>query len=493
MLLNATALLLPGCSGRNHVKKYDITIIGGGSGGLTAARVARSLGADVLLVDKERLGGDCLNYGCVPSKSLIHVARVAQQARDAERLGLMGPVPANPGLNMEKVNAYIQSVIARVAEEEKVYSEGVTVRFGRLAFQSPTTLTLNGETMSSRNTLIATGSRPAVPDVEGLQETGYMTNEDAFHLLALPPSLLIVGAGPVGVELGQAFARLGSKVTIIQGPERILPKEDPDVSSAVAAVLRSEGIEIVTGARFVRASRNGEKKVITARIGEQLRDFAGDEILLAPGRRPNVEGLHLEAAGVSYDSKGIKVDHYLRTTTPNIYAIGDVSGGYLFTHVAAYQAGIAVRNALVSFAKRKVDYRVVPWCTFTDPEAARVGLTADEAEKRYKRVRIVKFPWAAIDRAQTEGETAGFIKLVLAGKKDELVGAHMVGVRAGELLGELSLAMRHNLTLNDIFNTIHAYPTIDTGIQQAAFAAYLESSAAASNRKLVRTVLSFRR
>lgn len=470
-------------------ENYDITIIGGGSGGLTAARLAHALGADVLLVDKERLGGDCLNYGCVPSKSLIHVARVVQQAKDAGKLGL---APANLGVNMAKVTDYVQAVIARVAEGEKVYSEGVTVKFGKLTFQSPTELVLNGESICSRNTLIATGSRPAIPDVEGLQETGYMTNEDAFNLLALPPSLIIIGGGPLGVELGQAFERLGSKVTIIQGPERILPREDPDVSSTIASVLQSEGIEIITGARFVKASRNGDRKVVTAKIADHLVDFEGDEILLASGRRPNVEGLNLEAAGVRYDSNGIKVDDYLQTSSSNIFAIGDVSGGYLFTHVAAYQAGVAVRNALVPFAKKKVDYRVVPWCTFTDPEAARVGLTPDEAEQQYRRVRIVKFPWADIDRAQAEGETTGFIKLVLAGKKDALVGAHMVGARAGELLGEMSLAMQHNLTLNDILNTIHAYPTMNTGIQQVVFAAYLEGAATANNRKLVRTILKFR-
>jgi pyruvate/2-oxoglutarate dehydrogenase complex dihydrolipoamide dehydrogenase (E3) component len=202
--------------------------------------------------------------------------------------------------------------------------------------------------------------------------------------------------------------------------------------------------------------------------------------------------LNLEAAGVKYNNQGIQVNEYLQTTTSNILAIGDVIGGYLFTHVAAYQSGVAVRNALVPIGKKKVDYRVVPWCTFTDPEVARVGLTPEEAGKQYKQVRIVKFPWADIDRAQTENETVGFIKLVLVGKKDELVGAHMVGAKAGELLGELSLAMRHNLTLNDILNTIHAYPTMNSGIQQAVFEAYLEGTATANNRKIVRTVLQLR-
>ena len=469
--------------------KYDMAIIGGGSGGLTAARVATVLGANVLLVDKERLGGDCLHYGCVPSKSLIHVARIVQKARESASLGLMS---ANLSVNMAKVSEYVQGVIDRVAEGEKVYTEGVTVKFGQITFKSATELVLNGEIFTSRNTLIATGSRPVMPRVEGLEEVGYLTNESVFDLMNLPSSIVIVGGGPVGVELSQAFERLGAKVTIIQEQERILPREDPEVSESVARVLSSEGIDIVTNARFVKAGRSGNKKVVTATQGAQLLNFEADEIVLAVGRQPNIEGLNLEAAGIKYDKNGIKVDDYLQTSASNILAIGDVIGGYLFTHVAVYQAGVAVRNALVPVGKKKVDYRVVPWCTFTDPEAARVGLTPEDAEKQYKQVRIVKFPWAEIDRAQAENETTGFIKLVLAGKKDEIVGAHMVGARAGEMLGEIALAMQHNLTLNDILGTIHVYPTMNTGIQQAVFEAYLEGAAAASNRKIVRTVLSLR-
>jgi dihydrolipoamide dehydrogenase len=469
--------------------QYDLTIIGGGSGGLTAARIAASLSAHVLLIDKERLGGDCLNYGCVPSKSLIHVARVVQQAKDAARLGL---VPADRDVNMANVSAYIQGVIGRVADNEKVYTEGVTVKFGTVAFTSATELTLNGERITSRSTVIATGSHPLIPRIEGLEETRYLTNEDVFNLTHLPASLVVVGGGPIGVELGQAFERLGTRVTIIEGLDRILPKEDPEVSATLTEVLRSEGITIATGAVFVKASRKGEKKVVTAKQGEQFLTFEADEILVTLGRRPNVEGLHLEAAGVTYDTKGIQVDDYLQTSAANIFAIGDVIGGYLFTHVAAYQAGVAVRNALVPLGKKKVDYRVVPWCTFTDPEVARVGLTPDEAEQQHKQIRMVKLPWAEIDRAQAENETTGFIKLVLSGKKDELVGAHMVGAHAGELLGEMALAMRHHLGLNDILDTIHAYPTMNTGIQQAVFEAYLEGASASSNRRIVHTILSLR-
>src|SRR6266849_5452919 len=263
--------------------QYDMTIIGGGSGGLTAARIATALGANVLLIDKERLGGDCLNYGCVPSKSLIHVARVVQKAKNAAKLGLM---PATLGVDMAKVTDYVQGVIARVAEGEKIYTEGVTVKFGQVSFNSATELSLNGETITSRNTLIATGSRPVIPRVEGLREAGYLTNKDVFNLVNLPASIIVVGGGPMGVELAQAFERLGAKVTIIQGPDRILPRDDPEVSATVASVLKSEGIDVITNARFVKASRNGDKKVVTTKQGDRLLNFEADEIILALGRQP---------------------------------------------------------------------------------------------------------------------------------------------------------------------------------------------------------------
>ncbi|MGZ3623636.1 MAG: dihydrolipoyl dehydrogenase family protein [Ktedonobacteraceae bacterium] len=470
--------------------RFDLTIIGGGSGGLTAARLAASLGAKVLLIDKERLGGDCLYTGCVPSKSLIHAARIVHQARNAAHLGL---IPENLEVDLAKINHYIQTVIANVAEGEEGYTKGVTVRFGEVSFKSSTELELNGETFTSRNTLISTGSRPLIPRIEGLEETGYLTNEDVFHLMSLPASLIIVGAGPIGVELGQAFKRLGTDVTIIEGLDRILPKEDPDVSATMTDVLRSEGINIVTNALFINAKRDGNKKVIAAKQGDKNLEIEADEILLSIGRQPNIEGLNLEAARITYSNKAIQVNEHLQTSAPNIFAIGDVIGGYLFTHVAAYQAGIAVRNALIPIGKKKVDYRVVPWCIFTDPEAARVGLTSVEAAKQHKETRVVKFPVADIDRAQTENDLTGFIKFVLAGKKEEIVGAHLVCAHAGELSGEIALAMQHHLTINDILDTIHAYPTMSTGLQQTAFEAYLHGAGVISNRKIAQTLLKLRK
>lgn len=469
---------------------YDLTIIGGGSGGLTAARLAASLGASVLLIDKQRLGGDCLNYGCVPSKSLIHVAKIVKQSQNAANISF---TPSNLSIDMAKISDYIQAAIGRIAENEKVYTEEVTVKFGQVMFKSATELTLNAATFTSRNTLICTGSRPLIPDIEGLEETGYLTNEDVFNLTHLPSSLLVVGGGPIGVELGQALSRLGTGVTIIEGLDRILPKEDSDVSATLTEVMKSEGINIVTNALFVRAQCVGDKKVVTAQQGTKLLTFEVDEILLTPGRRPNIEGLNLESASITYNNKGIQVNEHLQTSAPNIYAIGDVSGGYLFTHVAAYQAGVAVRNALVPVGKKKVDYRVVPWCIFTDPEVARIGLIPDEAQKQQKHIRIVKFPVSAIDRAQTQNETMGFFKVILAGKKEEIVGAHLIGAHSGELLGELALAMQNHLTINDILDTIHAYPTMSTGIQQLALEAYLQGASVKSNRKIVRTLQSLRK
>ena len=469
---------------------YDLTILGGGSGGLTAARIAASLGARVLLIDKERLGGDCLYTGCVPSKSLIHVAQIVQQARTAEHLGLSASMV---DIDMARVADYIQGVIKRVNDAEHVYTDDVTVKFGTVTFQSPKTLLLNDQKISSRTTIIATGSHPAHPQIEGLAEVGYLTNEDVFQLTNLPKSLLIIGGGPIGVELGQALARLRVQVTLIQGPESILPREDPDVSATITHVLESEGVKVITNARVLSADQWGHKKRVTVKQGEKMLVFEADELLLAAGRQPNVDGLNLDAIGVDYTAQGIKVDSYLRTSRANIFALGDVIGGYLFTHVAAYQAGVAARNALLPIAKKKVDYRVLPWCTFTDPEAARVGLTYVEAQQQYKSARVVTFPWADIDRAQTEDAPTGFIKLVLAGKKEEIVGAHIIGVRAGKLLGEIALAMQHHLTVSDILAAIHPYPTLHTGLQQAVFEAYLSGNRRDTNRSIVSAMLRLRR
>jgi len=472
--------------------QYDVTVIGGGSGGLVVARVTAALGARTLLLDKKELGGDCLRFGCVPSKTLIHAAKIVKTARESTSL-LMDGAEVNFKVDMAKVTRRVQGVIHNVEEAEAVYVKDVEVRFGSVEFKSAHELLLNGELITSQSFVIATGSHPSIPQVEGLQETGFLTNEDVFDLLHLPPSVVIVGGGPIGVEMAQAFARLGSQVTLLQGRDSLLPKEEPEMSRAVKETLERDGVKIVTGARLQKTRLNGENKVVIAQLDTETIELEAAEIILALGREPNVNNLNLEAAGVKFDESGIKVDDYLQTSTENIFAIGDVIGGYLFTHVAAYQGGIVARNALLpKIGRKKVDYRVVPWVTFTDPEAARVGLTEAEAQKQHGKIKVHTFPWKDIDRAQAEGETEGYIKLILNEKAEEILGAHIVGAHAGEMLAEVALAMQNKLGISDILATIHAYPTLATGLQNAAFEAYLDSDALASSRKLLKTVLNIR-
>ncbi|GCE24764.1 mercuric reductase [Dictyobacter alpinus] len=471
--------------------QYDLTIIGGGSAGLTAAQIGHSLGARVLLIDKECLGGDCLFTGCIPSKSLIHVARLVHQARTAVQTGFL--IGDSGQIDMERIGRYIQEVIKQVSINEKSYTVGVDVKFGEVTFEAPTVLNLNGQQITTRQTLIATGSRPAIPAIPGLEKINYFTNEAVFDLQRLPASLIIIGGGPIGVELGQALHRLGTRVTILQRAARILPREEIEVSESLINLLRAEGLTIHTNIQMREVKQAGQKKVVIYNQGEHSLEIEADDILIATGRQPDLANLNLEAAGVAYKPHGIQVNDYLQTSTPNILALGDVLGGYYFTHVAAYQAGIAVRNALLPVGKRKVDYRVIPWCTFTDPEVGHIGMTESEARQHYKKVQTINYPWYEIDRAQTENELAGLIKLVMAGRKQEIVGAHLVGAHAGELLGELALAMKQHLPINAIYNTIHPYPTYSTGLQQAAYATYLQSKAATNNRRLIQTILRLKK
>lgn len=468
---------------------YDLIVIGGGSGGLVAARLAAAFGAKVALIDKERLGGDCLHYGCVPSKTLIHIAKIAH---DMRRGAARGMIAAPPTVDMPRVAATIAGVIATVGAEEQIYVEGVAVRFGHAEFTDAHTLTLNGVPLTAQSFIIATGSRPAVPELPGLAEAGYLTNEDVFELDHLLPSLVVLGGGPIGCELAQAFARLGSQVTLLQRPDRLLPREEPEVSQTILAALRADGVTVELQTKPLSVSRAGDLRAIACQRADGTPfTVQTAALLVAVGRRPNLEGLGLEKAGVRSTAKGVSVsEKTLQTSTSNIFAIGDVTGGYQFTHVAAAQGGIAAPNAfLPGFLARKMQSEIVPWVTFTDPEAARVGLTEAEARQQHgSSVRVTTFPWSHIDRAQAEGATRGFIKLVL-GKGDKILGAHLVGSHAGEVLGEVTLAMRHNLGIAEIIGTIHAYPTLTTGLQQAAFEAYLTGKQFATARGIVKRFL----
>ncbi|MBA3824350.1 MAG: FAD-dependent oxidoreductase [Ktedonobacterales bacterium] len=469
---------------------YDVVIIGGGSGGLVAARLAHELGAKVALVDKERLGGDCLYAGCVPSKTLIHIAKVAQTVRHSQA---NGTTPALAPTEMPRIAATIAGVIATIGQEETAYVKGVDVRFGTATFRDAHTLQIDDTTITSQRFVLATGSQPAIPEVPSLVGTPYLTNANVFDLAQLPPSLIVIGGGPVGCELSQAFARLGSSVTLIQRAARLLPKEEPAVAEAVQQALTADGVRVMLNAP-VRAVAHtaGHFHLQVAEAATDAPDLTAAALLVATGRSPNVAGLALEAAGVRFSkADGITVDRHLRTSANHIYAIGDVvAGGYRFTHVAAAQAGVAVPNALLPrlFA-RTLNESAVPWVTFTDPQAARVGLTEADARQRFgAAVHVQQIPFAALDRAQTEGQTAGFVKLVL-GKSDMILGAHIVGAHAGEMIAEIALAMRHRLGVAGIIATIHAYPTYATGVQQVAFEAYLAGASFASARGIVKRFL----
>lgn len=442
--------------------EYDLVIIGGGSAGLVVASAASQLKAKVALVEKHQLGGDCLWFGCVPSKSLIQASRIAYQVQHSDRFGINTQPPE---INFSKTIDYVQDVIKAIEPNdspERFRGLGVNVIFGEGQFLDSKTFLVNDHKLTARAFVIATGSRPKIPKIEGLEEVGFITHEQVFYLSEQPKSLAIIGAGPIGCELGQAFQRLGTEVTLISSHDRILTKEDPEVAQVVEQQFIKEGIKIIKNAKIEKGSLNDGKKCLW--LGEN--QIIVDEILVATGRTPNLESLNLEAAQVQFDSKGIKVNSKLQTSNPKIYACGDVIGGYQFTHVSSYEASIVVQNALF-FPSKKTNYRVIPWATFTDPEVARVGLTEQQARVQYgDDLMILKQEFYHVDRAQAENATEGFAKIITR-TNGEILGGHIVGASAGELIHEIVLAMTHNLSVSTL-SGIHVYPTLSEVNSKAA-------------------------
>ena len=442
---------------------YDLAIIGGGSGGLTAARLARFFGKRVALIDKEQVGGDCLHYGCVPSKALIKASRVAHEAATAQRWGLSAQ-PVNNGL--AAVNARVQRAISDVGklDDTAALSElGVDVLLGGTAFGDPHTLRLTDRDITAKFVLIASGSRPAVPPTEGLAEVGYLTNEDVFDLSDLPGRLAVIGGGPIGVELAQALHRLGSTVTVLQRGPHLIPRDDAETIDVLERQFADDGIDVRLDARLRAVHRDGADTVLTLDDGE----LRVDEILCAVGRVPNVESLGLDAAGVATNQRGITVNELLQTNQPHIYAVGDVTGGPAFTHYAGHQAAHAVRNIFVPI-KAKFTPGHLPWVTFTDPEIAHVGRTEEQARAAGDTFQVIRFPYSHNERAVTDAEPVGLMKFLIDGKR-RLIGAHIAGQCAGEMINELTLAMNNGLTVDAIINSIHAYPTYSFAIPIALY------------------------
>jgi pyruvate/2-oxoglutarate dehydrogenase complex dihydrolipoamide dehydrogenase (E3) component len=448
---------------------YDIVILGGGSAGIVSGVMAGGLGMRVLLIEKEKMGGECLNTGCVPSKALLHAARVAHTLRTAASVGLRAKAVARGDTAgvMRHVRAAIDAVREADATEALLQKYGVEIRQGDARFEDEHTLNLAGVRIRMANTILATGSRPALPDIPGLEETGYRTNQTLFDLEAIPETLLVVGGGPVGVEMAQAFQRLGSRVTLVQKAARLLPRDDAELVAALENRLREEGVDLRLNASLASVRQEAGRRIAVVTQAGQTDAAPCEEILVAIGRVPNTEGLDLPAAGVAFDSQGVPVDSVLRTSAPSIYACGDLLGRYQFSHMAEYEAKIVVRNIVFPGASRTT-FRVAPWATFTDPELAHVGLTEEEAKAKGIAYEVYRQPFAQNDRALTDNEGIGLVKVLAQGLGGRILGVHILGPRAGELIQEWVLAMQHGHGIRDIADLIHVYPTLSMASQHAA-------------------------
>jgi pyruvate/2-oxoglutarate dehydrogenase complex dihydrolipoamide dehydrogenase (E3) component len=449
------------------VERYDLAVIGGGTAGLVSAAVSAGIGAKTALIEQHRLGGECLWTGCVPSKALLRSASVLHTLRRAREFGIeVEGGRVDFAAVMERVHAIIRSIEPHDSPE-RFRSLGVDVIEGRARFVSPEEVEVGGRRVRAKRWILATGSRTAIPAIPGLEEAGYLTHETLWALRELPASLLVLGAGPIGIELAQAFARLGSTVTVVDQAERVLEREDPEIAAVLARRLEREGIRLVLGGCATGVRVEAGLRVVTATTAAGSVGLRGAGLLVATGRRPNVEEMGLDAIGVEVTSEGVAVDGALRTSAHNVWAAGDVVGPYRFTHVADYQARIAAPNALFPL-RRKVDYRVVPWCTYSDPEVARVGLTEAEARAEWgSKAGVFRYHHESLDRALCDGEPDGLTKLVLD-PRGRVVGAHVVGPRAGETIHEAVLAVRQRLKLSELSGMIHVYPTYPESLKRAA-------------------------
>ena len=469
---------------------YDLVVIGGGTAGLVSAAGAASLGARVALVERDKLGGDCLYRGCVPTKALVKSARVAHLVRHSEEYGIGR---GGPEVDFPAVMDRMDRVIARAGEHdspERFRGLGVEVFTEEARFEAPDLVAVDGRHLRTCSAIIATGSHPIAPPVEGLEEVGYLTNVEALELRRLPSSLVILGSGPIGSEFAQIFARFGSEVTLVSSSPLPLPKEDQEVGEILRGVLLADGVKFHGGYRAESVRMEDGEKVMTARDGAGHEiEARGEEILVAAGRAPTAGSLGLENAGIDLLEKGIRVDEHLQTTAPGVYGAGDITGKYLFTHVAEYQARAALRNALFPL-KTKADHRVVPWTTFTDPEIARVGLTEEQARREHEGVEVYRQPFGGVDRALADGETTGLVKIV-TGRRGRILGGHIIGPDAGNLIHEIVLAMQKNIPIGTLSTTIHVYPTLAQANQRAADNYYREKLL--QNRRLFSTFFGGRR
>ena len=459
---------------------YDLAVIGAGSAGLSVAAAAAQFGEKVVLFEKADMGGDCLNSGCVPSKALIASAKYAQAQRASAPYGVAA---VEPKVNYAKVMDYVQGVIGKIAPNDSVErfeGLGVKVVKAQAQFINARTLEAAGQQYTARKIIIATGSRPSIPAIPGLKDVAYFTNETLFKNRVKPEHLIIIGGGPIGMEMAQAHHRLGCKVTVLQA-SNVLAKDDPELVNVVIAALQAEGVDIRQSVQITKITLVKKRISVALSTGEII---SGSHILVAAGRMPNIEGLNLEAGGVAHDKRGITVDSGLRSiSNRNVYAAGDVAGGLQFTHVAGYHAGLIIRNALFRLpVKNRTD--IIPWVTYTDPELAHVGLSEAQARKAHgAEVKVLKWPFAENDRAQTEGKTKGLIKIIV--RKGRIIGASIVGPSAGELIAPFVLAVTQRMKISALANVVLPYPTLSEIGKRAAISNY----AGLAQKPLTRRIL----
>jgi pyruvate/2-oxoglutarate dehydrogenase complex dihydrolipoamide dehydrogenase (E3) component len=470
-----------------QILNFDVCVIGAGSAGLSLASAAAQLGAKTVLFERGKMGGDCLNYGCIPSKALLAAAHRAQHVREAGSFGIQ---TSPPEINFSAVMRHVHNVIGQIAPHDSVErfeSLGVKVIKAAARFSGNNEVCGGGFAVRAKKIVIATGSTAAVPPIPGLSDIAFLTNESIFNLSKRPDHLLVIGGGPIGIELAQAFRRLGSDVTVFEGAE-ILQKDDPDYVNVLRQQLRAEGVTIREGVNITGSRASQE--CVWVKLDDGGEEIMGTHLLVATGRKPNTDGLDLERAGVAVGRKGIEVDRRLRTSNPNVYAIGDVTGGPQFTHVASYHAGIAVRNALFRL-RAKVDYRALPWVTYTDPELAHVGLTESQARQRYgDTVQITQSDFSENDRSRAEQLTEGGVK-VITHRNGTVLGATILGGNAGELIAPWALVIEQNRKLKSIAGLVFPYPTRSEVSKAAASKYYAPKLFSKWPKRLVRALLWF--
>ncbi|MCH8804953.1 MAG: mercuric reductase [Planctomycetes bacterium] len=473
--------------------RYNIVVVGGGTAGLVTAAGAAGLGAKVALIERELLGGDCLNVGCVPSKALIRCARAIADVRDAGTFGVLVPdgVEVDFAAIMERMRR-LRAGISQNDSAQRFRDLGIDVFVGEGRFTDHDTIAVGDKSLHFAKACIATGARAVALPIAGLAEAGYLTNETLFSLTELPRRLTVIGAGPIGCEMAQCFARFGSKVTLLEVSPHVLLREDRDAAERIQAAMQRDGVEIVCDCNILRVRQENGEKIVEIEVAGEGRTVPTDEILLGAGRAPNVQGLGLDAAGVEFDERaGVRVNDRLQTTNPNIYAAGDVCFAYKFTHTADALARIVLQNALF-FGRSKAGALTIPWCTYTDPEIAHVGLYAHEAEEKGIAVQTFTIELATVDRAILEGEDDGFLKVHVQKGKDRILGATLVARHAGDMISEITLAMTSGAGLGTIAKTIHPYPTQAEAIKKAADA-YARTRLTPAVKRLFELVLRWRR